>query len=69
MADASYTSGEPIGLVYRDDEWEHGLRCAECNRLMQEGDRYSERLHALTSDGIPIVVIVCVGCAVMEAAQ
>jgi hypothetical protein len=50
------------GVVYHDDEWPHGLRCAECQYLFQEGERYSRHLHAFQDD-VPILKIVCVGCA------
>lgn len=54
---------EALGIVYVDEEWEHGLRCADCNRLMQPGDCYSERLDSFMYE-TPLVVIACVGCAV-----
>jgi hypothetical protein len=51
-------------------DWPHGLRCAECDRELAEGDRYSERFYGLTApceDGKcavrPIVLIVCLRCA------
>lgn len=57
-----------LGIEYRDEEWEDGLRCADCSRLLVEGDRYSERLDGLMGD-IPIVVIVCITCALRESSD
>lgn len=51
------------GEVYHEEEWPHGLRCAECSRLFTEGERYSARLTGFQDD-IPMTLIVCVGCAV-----
>jgi len=58
-----------LGVLVEAEDWPHGLRCAECHRPLQEGGRYSERLDALNADGIPIVLIVCLGCALIEDKQ
>ena len=34
-----------LGVEYVPEEWEHGLRCADCARLIE--DRYSERLDSI----------------------
>jgi RNase P subunit RPR2 len=50
------------GIDYREKEWEHGLACIDCLRVLREGDRYSERLRAL-AEGAPVVELVCLECA------
>ena len=50
------------GIEYREEEWEHGLACLDCLRVLREGDRYSERLFAL-AEGAPVVELVCLKCA------
>src|SRR6187551_3654299 len=57
---------ENLGVLVEAEDWPHGLRCAECNRCLKDGDRYSKRLDGLTDDGVPTVLIVCVGCALTE---
>ena len=61
-----------LGLVYRDKEWPHGMKCAECGYLLAEGNRYSERLIGLepvpcdepgSCTAWPITDLVCLGCA------
>lgn len=59
---AHLMSETAFGHAYNDDDWPHGLRCAQCDRLMQEGDRFSERLDSMI-DETPIALIVCVSCA------
>ena len=50
--------------LYRPSEWPGGLRCDECRRLFFPGDPVSERFEGLNADGdMPIVVVVCVPCA------
>lgn len=58
-----------LGVLVETEDWPHGLRCADCNRLLEDGDRYSERLDSFTGDGVPLVVIVCVGCALTETSN
>lgn len=53
------------GKVYRDEDWPHGLRCADCDRLLREGDRYSERLTGFQGEH-PLLLIVCAGCATTQ---
>lgn len=55
-----------LGVVVREEDWPHGLRCAECKSLLGEGDRYSERLEKFMGD-VPIVLIVCLSCALGAA--
>jgi len=56
------TVSADLGEVYLDDEWPHGLRCAQCNSLFVDGDRYSARLESFVDD-TPLCLVVCVGCA------
>lgn len=44
-------------------EWPHGLRCWDCDTILDDGDLYSERLSGFV-DETPAVEIVCVTCAV-----
>lgn len=56
------TEMEPLGKPYIEEEWApHGLSCAQCERVLGEGDRYCQRMHAFIDD-TPIVIIVCVSC-------
>lgn len=48
-------------LVFREEDFPHGLRCAECHREMTGGERYTHRLSSFVGD-TPVVVIVCVPC-------
>ena len=53
--------------VYCVKDWEHGLRCAACEREFMEGQPICERLDAMTyyeDEPAPIVVIVCWECDV-----
>lgn len=61
-----------LGIEYSDTDWPHGLRCADCERVLLDGDRYSERLIGLepipcngpgTCDAWPVTEIVCLRCA------
>ena len=56
----------PYGHEYDPADWPHGLRCAKCERLIQEGDRYASELSSFV-DEIPILVVVCLGCALNPA--
>lgn len=58
-------SAMEFGDPYVDEDWPHGLRCAECSCLIEEGDRYSQRLSSFQDD-IPVVLIVCVTCALAD---
>lgn len=53
--------------TYISEEWEHGLRCAACDREFVEGQPICERLDAMTyfeDEPAPIVVVVCAECDV-----
>ena len=52
--------------LYTDEDWPHGLRCAACDVLFVEGQPISQRLDSFVYD-IPVVVITCVGCAMVGA--
>ena len=56
------------GLLVRDEDWPHGLRCGACSRLLEDGDRYSEQLTHMAED-VPVVMITCVPCAMQESRQ
>ena len=50
---------------YHSEEWEHGLRCAMCQRLFVDGDEYRESLFAMAEimgDPVTCCEIVCVAC-------
>lgn len=49
------------GLIVRAEDWPYGLRCGECCRLLEDGDRYAERLTGMVDD-VPAVMIVCPSC-------
>jgi hypothetical protein len=53
-------------MRYADADWEHGLSCVDCRRVLREGDRYSERLTAF-AEAAPMVELVCVDCATASA--
>lgn len=55
------TEPQPAGLLVRDEDWPHGLRCGECSRLLEDGDRYAERLMEMVGD-TPLLKIVCIPC-------
>lgn len=53
-------------MVYKAGEWEHGLRCADCETDFIEGQPISEYLEAMQDYGdepVPVVVLVCGSCA------
>jgi hypothetical protein len=52
----------PYGVEYREEDWPHGLRCIDCDRLLADGDRYATRLTGF-QDEIPITEVVCLECA------
>lgn len=56
---------ERAALTVRAGDWPHGLRCGECSRLLEHGERYSERLTHMIGD-VPAVMIVCLTCAIPE---
>ena len=47
------------------DDYPHGIRCMGCNRLLERGQPYTERLVSMAGD-TPVVEIVCVYCSVGE---
>jgi hypothetical protein len=51
---------------YASDDWEHGLACLACRRVLREGDRYSERLTAFAEDA-PLVELICLDCVTASA--
>ena len=50
-------------LVVQAEDWPHGLRCIECDAILEDGSLYSERLSGFV-DETPAVEIVCMECAV-----
>jgi hypothetical protein len=53
---------EELGIAYCDDDWPHGLSCAECQHVLQEGERYTALLYAFSED-VPMCLVVCLACA------
>jgi hypothetical protein len=49
------------GLPVRAEDWPCGLRCGDCRRPLEHGDRYAERLTGMAGE-FPVVVIVCCPC-------
>lgn len=49
--------------VYREEEWQHGLRCAACGEQFVEGQPIARRLDAFQDDS-PMLVLMCVACDV-----
>lgn len=45
---------------------EESIRCMDCARLMHVGEPYSSRLESI-DDGMPVVTLICVYCALREA--
>jgi hypothetical protein len=48
-------------LIVHAERWPHGLRCMDCERLLEDGSAYSQRLIAMTEERA-VVEIVCVPC-------
>jgi hypothetical protein len=53
---------ETLGLPYVEEEWPHGLSCAECPHVFREGERFTTLLYAF-SDDVPMSLVVCLDCA------
>jgi hypothetical protein len=49
------------GLIVSAAKFPYGLRCGECSRPLEPGDRYAESLTGMAGD-IPVVKVVCVPC-------
>ena len=61
---------ETYGTEYKNEDWPHGLRCIDCDKLMQEGDRYATRLIGMSEYAFePAVVseVICLECALTAA--
>jgi hypothetical protein len=54
------------GDIYTDEDFEHGLRCGECDTLFVEGQPISERLTDFIEE-TPVVELVCVPCGMRGA--
>lgn len=54
-------------LVYRDEDFEHGLMCPGCDHVFIDGEQFSSVLHAFQDD-MPICTLMCCWCAAGEAA-
>lgn len=48
-------------MIVRAEEWPFGLRCADCDIEIVEGERYSTRLEGMIGD-TPVTVVTCVAC-------
>lgn len=60
---------ERYGLEYNPDDWPYGLRCIDCDKLFEQGDRYSRRLtgmDTLGEDEVFCVEIICLECALTK---
>lgn len=55
-----FTSYEQFPIV-TPDEFEDGLICGECERAIEIGQPYTEKLEGM-SDDIPVTMLVCVYC-------
>jgi hypothetical protein len=53
---------EPDELFYDADTFPPGCICMDCRRQFEDGERYSQRLAAVT-EGVTLVEIVCLRCA------
>ena len=51
-----------LGLAYQNEEWPHGLMCAECPHVFREGERFTTLLYAF-SDDVPMALVLCLDCA------
>ncbi len=51
-----------VETIMKASDWPHGLRCAECSRIIVEGEALNERIEGFL-DGIPILEITCMGCS------
>lgn len=54
-------------LIVRAEDWPFGLRCMDCDALLEAGMPYSERLTGMVEQD-PLVEIVCVPCGLKAAA-
>jgi len=48
-------------LIVSAKKFRYGLRCGECDRPLEPGDRYAESLTGMAGH-VPVVKIVCVPC-------
>lgn len=53
--------------VYVEAEWEGGLRCMDCDRVMEEGDEIADDLKGMVGD-IPMNEVICGPCATKREA-
>jgi hypothetical protein len=51
------------GREFDANDWPHGLRCLDCDRKLEDGDRYATRLQGFAVDGTPVTEIICLECA------
>jgi hypothetical protein len=51
-----------------DEEFPFGLRCADCDVLIEPGDHYSQRLEGFVDD-VPLTVLTCVPCGYQSDAE
>lgn len=57
----SSSDSYPDAQRVTEADFPHGLRCADCDRVMEVGEKYSARLESFVDD-IPLTVITCVPC-------
>lgn len=49
-------------LVVTDEHFPYGVRCYDCEQIMEPGTAYSERLDGMIGDVFGVVLL-CVPCA------
>ncbi len=54
-------AAEELGMVFRVEDWPHGLMCAHCPHAFREGVRFTTLLYAFSED-VPMGLVVCVDC-------
>jgi hypothetical protein len=53
---------DDLGIPFVRSEWPHGLKCTNCRHAFREGERFTTRLDALSEDGVPVCLLVCLPC-------
>jgi hypothetical protein len=62
---------EAIGMQWptiRADEWPFGVRCMDCERLLNDGDAFIERLGGFAAE-VPTTEVVCLLCGGVPLAR
>jgi len=56
---------DTYGREYTAEEWPYGLRCIDCDKRFEEGDRYATRLEGFINE-LPLTEVICLECALSE---